>query len=105
MLAVVNDDPVSCTTVLCVIPRARQYAALCTIELHSSSDILDTIVTSFKSEVWSGEESSSMRRSETRTALLCKLHTCKTVARSPACLNATFNAVIVCSAADSHWYG
>jgi hypothetical protein len=104
MLGSVNYDPLSCTTVLRAIPRASQYSALCIVYLLFSSGMRNTIVTPFKSEVckeaWSGEESSSKRRSETRTAFYCKLHTCEIVARSPARLNATFDAIIVLTAGD-----
>ncbi len=94
----VYDDTISSATVLRAIPRASQQA-MAGIYLRRGT-IMDTIITPLKSEVWSGEESSSKRRSETRTAFVCELHTCQTVARSLACTNATFDAVQLWTALD-----
>ncbi len=55
--------------------------------------VVDNIITPLKSETLSGEESSSEKRSETRTAFICKFHTCQMVARSLARTSAAFDAV------------
>src|SRR6266702_2048168 len=80
-------------TDLRAIPRAGQHALLC---IYLRAIILDIIVTPLESEVWSGEESSLKRRlgSETRTAFVCKLHTCQRITRTFARTNATFDTVI-----------
>ena len=57
----VNDESVRSTTVLTVIPRARQHARTLN---YQCSAIIDLIVTPFKGEVWSelGPESPLKRR-------------------------------------------
>src|SRR6266702_1294247 len=99
---VVQDETISSATVFRAIPRASQHAILC---IHRLATILHTMTTPLKSEVWSGEGSSSKRRSETRTAFVCELHTCQRVARSIARTNATFDAVQFWTAFDERSHG
>ncbi|SRR6266702_3071198 len=106
-IVVVQDETISSATVLRAIPRASQHAILCIYRKISRrpANTIDTITTPLKSEFWSGEESSSKRRSETRTAFVRKLHTCQTVARNLACTNTTFDAVQFWTAFDECLHG
>ena len=87
----VNDNTVGSTTELKAIPRASQHAIHL---IHRLPALIDFIVTNFKSYVWSGEEISSKRPGETRTALGCPLHTCERVPQLIARLDALFGVVL-----------
>src|SRR6266702_1937840 len=100
---VVYDETIRSATILRAIPRASQHEIICIYQQRGT--VIDTITTPLKSEVWSGEESSSKRRIETRTAFVCKLHTRQNVARSLARTNATFDAVQFWTAFDQCLHG
>ena len=68
----VNGATVRSTTELKAILWASQHAIFWIYRLFS---VIDSIVTPFKSEVWSREIGSSKRPSETRTAFARGLHT------------------------------
>ncbi len=97
----VHDHTISSATDLRAIPRTSQH----TLFIYRLATIMDTITTPLKSELLSGEESSSKRRSETRTAFVCELHTCHRVARSPARTSAAFDAVLFWTAFDECPHG